>query len=141
MRRAVVVVMVAAALVISGCGNDEPSDYDDATQSSFLNVCKEDYGGSDSVCVCAYRGFVANIPYGRFKRVNDRLEQDPSAELPDDFTEIWTDCVIADGGGSAGTTPEFPTTTTTADPGASTSVTGGATTTTGLVVTDATAAP
>lgn len=141
MRRAVVPVMVAAALVISGCGKDEPTDYNDATESTFLKTCREDYGGSDSVCECAYQGFVENIPYGRFKRVDDRLAQDPSMELPDDFTTIWTDCVIADGGGSAGTTPEFPTTTTTAGPAASTTVTGDGTSATAPAVTDTTVAP
>jgi hypothetical protein len=136
MRRAVVLGVVALALVLSGCGDDEPSDYDAEVEESFLQTCT-DQGGDDlqDVCQCAYDSFEREIPFDRFQRVDERLADDPDAQLPDEFLDLYTDCVIQAGGGSAGTTPEFPTTTTTATtlaPGATTTAPG---------VTDTTAAP
>ncbi|MCB9373022.1 MAG: hypothetical protein H6518_09600 [Microthrixaceae bacterium] len=131
MRRAVVLGVVAAALVLSGCGDDAPSDYNADVEESFLQTCT-DQGGDDlqDVCQCAYDSFEEQIPFDRFQRVDERLSEDPDAELPDDFLDLYTDCVIQDGGGSAGTTPQLPTTTTTAGP-----------TTTVPGVTDTTVAP
>ncbi|MBL8778685.1 MAG: hypothetical protein JNK12_22335 [Acidimicrobiales bacterium] len=136
MRRAVVLGVVALALVLSGCGDDAPSDYNAEVEENFLQTCT-DQGGDDlqQVCQCAYDSFEREIPFDRFQRVDERLADDPDAQLPDEFLDLYTDCVIQSGGGSAGTTPELPTTTTTATtlaPGAST---------TAPAVTDTTAAP
>lgn len=136
MRRAVVLGVVALALVLSGCGDDAPSDYNAEVEENFLQTCT-DQGGDDlqDVCQCAYDSFEREIPFDRFQRVDERLADDPDAQLPDEFLDLYTDCVIQTGGGSAGTTPEFPTTTTTSTtlaPGASTTAPG---------VTDTTAAP
>jgi hypothetical protein len=136
MRRAVVLGVVSLALVISGCGKDEPSDYNAEVEKNFIETCTDE-GGDDlqDVCQCAYDSFEREIPFDRFQRVDERLADDPDAQLPDEFLDLYTDCVIQAGGGSAGTTPEFPTTTTTATtlaPGATTTAPG---------VTDTTAAP
>ncbi len=141
MRRAVVVAVIGLGLVVAGCGKSAPSDYNDATEQTFIETCT-DQAGEQDVCQCAYDSFKRDIPFDRFQRVDDRLRENPESNLPDDFIDIYTNCVVQFGGGAAGTTPEFPTTTTTAaDPGASTTVTGDATATTGPAVTDATAAP
>ena len=136
MRRAVVLGVVALALVLSGCGDDAPSDYNAEVEENFLETCT-DQGGDDlaDVCQCAYDSFEAEIPFDRFQRVDERLADDPEAQLPDEFLDLYTDCVIQSGGGSAGTTPELPTTTTTA-----TTLAPGATTT-AQAITDGTAAP
>ncbi len=136
MRRAVVLGVVSLALVISGCGKDEPSDYNAEVEKNFIETCTDE-GGDDlqDVCQCAYDSFEREIPFDRFQRVDERLADDPDAQLPDEFLDLYTDCVIQAGGGSAGTTPEFPTTTTTATtlaPGATTTAPG---------VTDTTTAP
>jgi hypothetical protein len=136
MRRAVVLGVVSLALVISGCGKDEPSDYNAEVEKNFIETCTDE-GGDDlqDVCQCAYDSFEREIPFDRFQRVDERLADDPDAQLPDEFLDLYTDCVIQAGGGSAGTTPEFPTTTTTATtlaPGATTTAPG---------VTDSTTAP
>ena len=133
MRRAVVLGVVAVALVISGCGKDEPTDYNAEVEQNFIQTCT-DQGGDDlqDVCQCAYDAFEENIPFDRFQRVDERLSDDPNAELPDDFLDLYTDCVIQAGGGSAGTTPTVPTTTSTTVAGA---------TTTAPAVTDTTVAP
>lgn len=136
MRRAAVLGVVSLALVISGCGKDEPSDYNAEVEKNFIETCTDE-GGDDlqDVCQCAYDSFEREIPFDRFQRVDERLADDPDAQLPDEFLDLYTDCVIQAGGGSAGTTPEFPTTTTTATtlaPGATTTAPG---------VTDTTAAP
>ena len=136
MRRAVVLGVVSLALVISGCGKDEPSDYNAEVEKNFIETCTDEGGGDlQDVCQCAYDSFEREIPFDRFQRVDERLADDPEAQLPDEFLDLYTDCVIQAGGGSAGTTPEFPTTTTTATtlaPGATTTAPG---------VTDTTAAP
>lgn len=133
MRRAVVLGVMAVALVISGCGKDEPTDYNAEVERNFIQTCT-DQGGDDlqDVCQCAYDSFEQNIPFDRFQRVDQRLSDDPNAELPDDFLDLYTDCVIQSGGGSAGTTPTVPTTTTTTVAGAATTAPG---------VTDTTVAP
>jgi len=136
MRRAAVLGVVSLALVISGCGKDEPSDYNAEVEKNFIETCTDE-GGDDlqDVCQCAYDSFEREIPFDRFQRVDERLADDPDAQLPDEFLDLYTDCVIQAGGGSAGTTPEFPTTTTTATtlaPGATTTAPG---------VTDTTTAP
>lgn len=140
MRRAVVVAVIGLGLVVAGCGKNAPSDYNDETEQTFIETCT-DQAGEQDVCQCAYDSFKREIPFDRFQRVDERLNENPESNLPDDFIDIYTNCVVQFGGGSAGTTPEFPTTTTTADPRASTTVTGDATATTGPAVTDATAAP
>ncbi len=133
MRRAVVLGVVAVALVLAGCGSDEPTDYNAEVEENFIQTCT-DQGGDDlqDVCQCAYDSFEQNIPFDRFQRVDERLSDDPNAELPDDFLDLYTDCVIQAGGGSAGTTPTVPTTTSTTVAGA---------TTTAPAVTDTTVAP
>ena len=136
MRRAAVLGVVSLALVISGCGKDAPSDYNAEVEKNFIETCTDE-GGDDlqDVCQCAYDSFEREIPFDRFQRVDERLADDPDAQLPDEFLDLYTDCVIQAGGGSAGTTPEFPTTTTTATtlaPGATTTAPG---------VTDTTTAP
>ncbi len=133
MRRAVVLGVLAVALVISGCGDDTPTEYNAEVEENFIQTCT-DQGGEDlqDVCQCAYNAFEENIPFDRFQRVDERLADDPNAELPDDFLDLYTDCVIQAGGGSADTTPTVPTTTTTTVAGA---------TTTAPAVTDTTVAP
>lgn len=133
MRRAVVLGVLAVALVISGCGDDTPTEYNAEVEENFIQTCT-DQGGEDlqDVCQCAYEAFEENIPFERFQRVDERLADDPNAELPDDFLDLYTDCVIQAGGGSADTTPTVPPTTTTTVAGA---------TTTAPAVTDTTVAP
>jgi len=125
MRRALVVAVTALALVMAGCSDDTPSEYNAEVEKNFIETCT-DQGGDDlaEVCQCAYDRFEDEIPFDRFQRVDERLADEPDATLPDDFLNLYTDCVVAEGGGSAGTTPVFPTTTNTADPDATTT-TGG----------------
>lgn len=144
MRRAVVIGCIVLALVMAGCGDSAPSEYNAEVEKNFIETCT-DQGGDDlqDVCQCAYDAFKDEIPFDRFQRVDERLADDPSATLPDDFLNLYTDCVIAQGGGSAGTTPTLPTTTTTAPATTDTTVAGG-TAGTGVTepaVTDTTAAP
>lgn len=133
MRRAVLLGVVAVALVLAGCGSDEPTEYNSEVEQNFIQTCT-DQGGDDlqDVCQCAYDAFEENIPFDRFQRVDERLSDDPNAELPDDFLDLYTDCVIQAGGGSAGTTPTVPPTTVTIVAGAAT---------TAPAVTDTTVAP
>lgn len=141
MRR-VAVAIFAVGLVMAGCGNDSPSEYNAEVEENFIETCT-DQGGDDlrDVCQCAYDAFEEQIPFDRFQRVDERLADDPDANLPDEFVDLYADCVVAQGGGEAGTTPTFPTTTsTTADPDSSTTVPGQTDGTT-PAVTDTTAAP
>lgn len=135
MRRTVVAIIVALGLglVVAACSNDEPTEYNADSEKNFVESCT-DQTGEEDVCQCAYDGFVRDIPFERFQRIDQRLRDDPESNLPDDFIDIYTDCVVEFGGGAAGTTPAFPTTTTTVDPDATT-------TTSGDVTTDTTAAP
>ena len=133
MRRAVVLGVLAVALVISGCGDDTPTEYNAEVEENFIQTCT-DQGGEDlqDVCQCAYEAFEENIPFERFQRVDHRRAGDPNAELPHDFLDLYPDCVIQAGGGSADTAPTVPPTTTTTVAGA---------TTTAPAVTDTTVAP
>jgi hypothetical protein len=141
MRRAVVIGSIAFAIVLAGCGDNAPTDYNAEVEKNFIETCT-DQGGDDlqDVCQCAYDSFREEIPFDRFQRVDERLADDPDAELPDDFLNLYTDCVIAQGGGSAGTTPTLPTTTTTAPATTDTTAADG-TAVTDPAVTDTTAAP
>ena len=111
MRR-VLVAVFALGLVMAACGNDTPTEYNADSEKNFVESCT-DQTGEEDVCQCAYDGFVRDIPFDRFQRIDQRLQDDPEGNLPDDFIEIYTDCVVEFGGGSAGTTPVIPTTTTT----------------------------
>src|SRR5690242_4678115 len=113
MRRAVLIGLVAAGLDLVRCSKDEPSDYNADVEKNFLETCREDYDGPPEVCQCAYDGFEESIPYDRFKRVDDRLREDPTSNIPDDFASVFTDCVVQFGDLPTDT-PTLPTTTTTA---------------------------
>ena len=137
MRRAVIIGLTALALLLAGCSDSAPSEYNAEVEENFIQTCT-DQGGEDleAVCQCAYEKFEEEIPFDRFQRVDERLADDPDATLPDDFLNLYTDCVIEQGGGAAGTTPVVPTTTTTVDPNATTTTVLGE-----PGVTDTTAAP
>ena len=129
MRRIIIVGLALASLALVGCGSDKPTDYNADVEKTFVQTCEDQGGdGLHEVCQCAYDSFEENIAFDRFQRVDERLADDPDATLPDDFLDLYTDCVIQEGGGEAGTTPTLPPTTTTTVAGATTTAPGGATT-------------
>lgn len=107
---------MAACLVLTACGGKStPTDYNADVERTFVDTCTEQSGNDlRTVCQCAYNSFKRDIPFDRFQRVDQRLADDPQSTLPDDFLNIYTDCVLQEGGGAAATTPSEPPTTTTA---------------------------
>lgn len=103
---------VTLCLVLAACGGkSKPTDYNAEVERTFINTCT-DQSGNDlrSVCQCAYNSFKRDIPFDRFQRVDQRLADNPESALPDDFLNLYTDCVVQAGGGAAGTTPTMPPT-------------------------------
>ena len=128
MRRYVLIGLVATGLVLAGCGESEPTGYNAEVEQTFVSTCTDRGDDLADVCQCAYDSFEREIPFDRFQRIDERLADNPDASLPDDFLDLYTDCVLQQGGGSAGTTPTLPTTTTV--PGTATTLPGGVTPTT-----------
>ena len=112
--------LLALAVVLAGCGDDKPDDYDAEVEDNFVRDCVEQNSGenAEAVCQCAYDKFREEIPFDRFSEVDEELQDDPETTLPDDFVNLYTDCVLEQD--SAGlTTPTLPpgSTTTTAPAG------------------------
>ncbi len=99
--------------MLAACSKtSKPTDYNAEVERNFVDTCVAQGGdGLRPVCRCAYRRFEREIPYDRFARIDQRLADDPNASLPDDLVAIYTDCVVGEGGGSAGVTPTVPPTT------------------------------
>ncbi len=75
-------------------GGAPSGGYDAEVEANFIETCTDQAGARD-VCQCAYDGFEREIPFDRFQEVDDRLRDDPGADLPDDFVQIYTECVVS----------------------------------------------
>jgi|SRR5215204_5764802 len=72
-------VILIARVAVLGDPN-EPADWNEY-KSTFLEECNQE--AQDRVfCSCSYDWFEANVPFERFKEINDRFEADPNAPLP-----------------------------------------------------------
>lgn len=92
-RRALVAVLAAG---LAGCvGQGTPNEYSNSVREDFVNGCVEGAGqGSgdpQQVCQCTYRALEADVPFDRFKDVNEDLTEDPGP-LPDQFQAILDRC-------------------------------------------------
>lgn len=107
-----------ACLVLAACGGKStPTDYNADVERTFVDTCTEQSGNNlRTVCQCAYNSFKRDIPFDRFQRVDQRLADNPQSTLPDEFLDIYTDCVLKEGGAAGTTTTLPPTTTTTGAP-------------------------
>ena len=94
---AVLVGLIALGIFLPRLQSDsnDPEDYNAEVEANFIETCT-DQGGDNlrDVCQCAYNSFEQNIPFDRFQRVDDRLSENPNADLPDDFLALYTDCVV-----------------------------------------------
>jgi hypothetical protein len=78
-------VILVARVAVLGDPNEqnEPADWNEA-RSSFLEECNQE-AQDRGFCSCSYDWFEANVPYERFKEINDSVEADPKAPLPPEF--------------------------------------------------------
>ena len=68
----------------------EPADWNEA-RSTFLEECNQE--AQDRVfCSCSYDWFEANVPYERFKEIEDSFEADPKAPTPPELLGVADAC-------------------------------------------------
>lgn len=91
--RKMLIVLAGASLVLAGAcsGDDEPNAYNDETESNFIESCAA--GGDEATCQCMYDKIVETVPFEEFKALDEELQDNPNAQLPDGLTEAMTSCV------------------------------------------------
>jgi hypothetical protein len=71
------------------------SGYSDEVETSFIDSCRAGAGEDlTDVCRCIYDRFEADIPFEDFQRFDAALAADPTADLPPEFIDLYTDCVL-----------------------------------------------
>ncbi|MFP3906928.1 MAG: hypothetical protein ACLFRV_14200 [Acidimicrobiales bacterium] len=92
--RTLTVSLFGLIMMLAACGDSGPDDYDDSTREAFMAGCVEEDGDPDlvEVCECTYETAVEELPFERFRSVENRLQQGES-DIPDDVSEIILDCI------------------------------------------------
>lgn len=131
MRR-LLILFVAGAVGLAGCGGSEEAGYDGDFHDSFMASCIAAVGpDAEAVCQCTFDRMVEFVPFERAQRLDRRLRDDPENPLPDDIAELISGCVAETVPPTIATTttsttaPEGGTTTTTAPADGSTTTTSG----------------
>lgn len=92
--RTLTVGLFGLIMMLAACGDSGPDDYDDSTREAFMSGCVEEGSDPDlvEVCECTYETAVEELPFERFRSVEDRLQQGES-DIPDDVSQIILDCI------------------------------------------------
>jgi hypothetical protein len=72
-------LLIAAALLLSGCAPPTEQGYPPAYEINFMRGC-EAQGAPREVCACSWTRVAAEVPRAEL----DRLERAPAAARPDD---------------------------------------------------------
>ncbi|HEY3141059.1 MAG TPA: hypothetical protein VGJ86_08005 [Acidimicrobiales bacterium] len=75
---------------------DQPADinaaaYDEEIRSNFVGSCTAG-GSTEDFCRCAIDQIAANVPLEDFVAYENRLQDDPAAELPQPIKTALQDC-------------------------------------------------
>jgi len=101
-RTRLLVVISSLAFVAAACaGSGNPEDYDQTVQDNFIEGCvasgsdddTEAQAGLVAVCECAYAEISTTISYAEFKEFDDTLRENIDAAFPDQFSQIFADCI------------------------------------------------
>ena len=88
-------LVVVAALLVTACSDDPPDGYGADVEESFLETCRSGSGEDlTDVCQCIYDRVEAEVPFEEFRSVDEALAEDPTSDLPPEFVDIYTDCVL-----------------------------------------------
>ena len=98
--KVVLAAVLGVLLLAGGCaviavvaGNS--SDYSDSTRTTFIDSCNEDAGGSSQarrLCACTYRWFEDNVPYERFREIDENLDESPNTTPPPELQRAIKAC-------------------------------------------------
>ncbi len=87
-----------AVTILGACGSDVTATaYTDENRDAFLASCTvpgEDPTLIRDVCECTYDRIVVTIPFDEFAAIEERLQLDTLAPLPDEITELMADCFV-----------------------------------------------
>jgi hypothetical protein len=92
--------LVALALLATACSDDEPQGFTADSRSGFLAACTQPLDDSrltSAICQCVFDETQAQLPFTRFREIDEALLVDPEAELSDDIVEIVATCIVDEG--------------------------------------------
>jgi hypothetical protein len=115
-RRVLIASALVLALLLAGCSRQQdPDKYTGSVQKNFLLACqgknpdqKQKFTLSSAECTCTYDKILKQIPFSRFKKVNDDLRHQPGP-FPSDIANLVESC---SGTSGASTTSASSTTST-----------------------------
>jgi ribosome maturation factor RimP len=98
-RRRAAIAACSLALA-AGCGSEVvDAEYTEANRRAFLTACTESLEDTTlvrDVCECAYDEIRLVVPYAELIEIEESLEVDSLAPLPDRVVEIVADCFLAE---------------------------------------------
>jgi hypothetical protein len=96
-RAAILACSVAAA---GACGGDvDDAGYTVDNRRAFLTACTESLQDSTlvrDVCECAYDEIRRSLPYNEFVELDDNLEVDSLAPVPNSVLDLVADCFVVE---------------------------------------------
>jgi hypothetical protein len=92
----VVAALVAVVVTTVVTKPSEPTGYGPDLEREFTGWCQrsggdDDDGAGTAACDCAYDALAANVPFARFREVDEQLGTDD--ELPPDLQAVVAPCV------------------------------------------------
>ncbi len=129
-RRVSLAAIVVAVGLLAGCaGQRAPSSYTGEVQKAFIEGCwttlvsdhnsagakdgavasadslrskyRDQVTSTKKECTCAFTKIKKDVPFGTFKKLDDKLIETP-AKLPSSFTTAYDSCGVGDSLKSAG---------------------------------------
>jgi hypothetical protein len=83
---------------LGACGSEvDATDYTEKNREAFLTACTipgEDPTLIRDVCECTYDRIEASVPFADFVAIEERLQLDSLAPLPEEITELMADCFV-----------------------------------------------
>lgn len=76
--------------------------YTPELEAAFIESCLKNQGNTRPFCRCVFTAIKTEIPYDRFKQIDDALKADPKAKAPE-IEKIIADCSTKTGGGASTT--------------------------------------
>ena len=95
--RSKLIALAGATLFLAGaCGGDEPSGYSSEVREDFVSNCAAGGGQeAEDLCGCTYDAIEETLPFDEFREADERLADDPTADVPAEVTDAMTECATA----------------------------------------------